>query len=79
VNAELGGRWQVDRRLAGGWNEGAYLLRGDGGSRVVLKWRASDPERLLGAQERVAGAGGRYTFMGSLDPYPGFKMPATGC
>jgi hypothetical protein len=26
VNAELGGRWQVERRLAGGWNEGAYLL-----------------------------------------------------
>ena len=25
VNAELGGRWQVERRLAGGWNEGAYL------------------------------------------------------
>ena len=23
VNAELGGRWQVERRLAGGWNEGA--------------------------------------------------------
>ena len=26
VNAELGGRWQLERRLAGGWNEGAYLL-----------------------------------------------------
>ena len=47
VNAELGGRWQLERRLAGGWNEGAYLLVGGGGSRAVLKWRASDPERLL--------------------------------
>jgi hypothetical protein len=23
--------------------------------------------------------GGNYTFMGSLNPYPGFKVPATGC
>jgi hypothetical protein len=59
VNAELGGRWQVERRLAGGWNEGAYLLIRAGGSRAVLKWRASDPERLLGAQERVEAARAR--------------------
>jgi hypothetical protein len=59
VNAELGGRWQVERRLAGGWNEGACLLRGGGGSKVVLKWRAGDPERLLGAQERVEAARAR--------------------
>jgi hypothetical protein len=25
------------------------------------------------------GTGGRYTLMGSLNPYPGFRMPATGC
>ena len=56
VNAELGGRWQLERRLAGGWNEGAYLLIGGGGSRAVLKWRASDPQRLLRAQERVEAA-----------------------
>jgi len=55
VNAELGGRWQLGRRLAGGWNEGAYLLIG-GGSGAVLKWRASDPERLLGARELVETA-----------------------
>jgi hypothetical protein len=58
VNAELGGRWQLQRRLAGGWNEGAYLLI-RGGSRAVLKWRASDPERLLGARERVEAARAR--------------------
>ena len=23
--------------------------------------------------------GGRYTFMGDLNPYPGFRSPATGC
>ena len=43
VNAELGGRWQVERRLAGGWNEGAYLLRGDDGPRAVLKWPGGRP------------------------------------
>jgi hypothetical protein len=59
VNAELGGRWQSERRLAGGWNEGAYLLIGGGGSRAVLKWRASDPERLLGAREPVEAARAR--------------------
>jgi hypothetical protein len=59
VNAELGGRWQLERRLAGGWNEGAYLLIGGGGSRAVLKWRASNPERLLGARELVEAARAR--------------------
>jgi hypothetical protein len=56
VGAGLGGGWRLGRRLGGGWNEGAYLLIGVGGSRAVLKWRASDPERLLGARERVAAA-----------------------
>src|SRR5206468_3164174 len=59
VDAELGGRWQLGRGLAGGWNEGAYLLIGGGGSRAVLKWRASDPERLLGARELVEAARAR--------------------
>ena len=59
VNAELGGRWQVGRRLAGGWNEGAYLLIGGGGARAVLKWRATGAERLLGARERVEAARAR--------------------
>jgi aminoglycoside phosphotransferase (APT) family kinase protein len=59
VNAELGGRWRLERRLAGGLNEGAYLLSRPDGSRAVLKWRASDPERLLGARERVAVARAR--------------------
>lgn len=59
VNAELGGRWQLERRLAGGWTEGACLLIRGGGSRAVLKWRAGDPERLLGARERVQAARAR--------------------
>jgi len=70
VNAELGGRWRLERRLAGGWNEGAYLLTGGGGSRAVLKWRARDPERLLGARERVETARAR--------GWPAPKWLATG-
>jgi hypothetical protein len=31
------------------------------------------------SQPVQVGTGGRYTLMGSLNPYPGFKMPATGC
>jgi hypothetical protein len=59
VNAELGGSWQLERRLGGGWNEGAHLLTGAGSRQAVLKWRASDPERLLGARERVEAARAR--------------------
>jgi len=59
VNAELGGCWQLERRLAGGWNEGAYLLIDGRGSRAVLKWRASEPKRLLGAREHVEAARAR--------------------
>jgi hypothetical protein len=31
------------------------------------------------SQAVQVGTGGRYTLMGSLNPYLGFKMPATGC
>ena len=71
VNAELGGHWQVARRLAGGWNEGAYLLIGGGGSRAVLKWRASDPERLLGAGVGGGGPGPRLACPGVAGHRPG--------
>jgi hypothetical protein len=71
VNAELGGRWQVERRLAGGCNEGAYLLSRPGGPRAVLKWRASEPERLLGARKRVEVARARGW------PAPGWQSAGT--
>ena len=45
-------------------------LTGGGGSRAVLKWRASGPERLLGARERVAAARAR--------GWPAPKWLATG-
>jgi len=56
VNAEAGAGWRLVRRLAGGWNEGAYLVARPDGSRAVLKWRASDPERLLAARDLVTSA-----------------------
>jgi len=59
VNTELRDRWQLERRLADGWNEGAYLLSRPDGSRAVLKWRASEPQRLLGAREPVEMARAR--------------------
>jgi hypothetical protein len=59
VNTKLGERWRLERRLDGGWNEGAYLLSRPDGSRAVLKWRTSEPERLLGARERVDAARAR--------------------
>jgi len=48
----LAARWRVERGLAGGWNEGACLLGSPGGSRAVLRWRAGDPERLIGSRLR---------------------------
>ncbi|HLQ57805.1 MAG TPA: hypothetical protein VK162_26475 [Streptosporangiaceae bacterium] len=59
VNTDVRDRWQLERRLAGGWNEGAYLLIRPDGSRAVLKWRASEPERLLGAHYLVEAARAR--------------------
>jgi aminoglycoside phosphotransferase (APT) family kinase protein len=56
VNAQSGDGWRLTRRLAGGLNEGAHLLTRADGSAAVLKWRASDPDRLLGARDLVAAA-----------------------
>lgn len=45
---------------------------------VFLPWFArQDPNTT--SQPIQSGSGGRYTFMGDLNPYPGFQMPATGC
>jgi aminoglycoside phosphotransferase (APT) family kinase protein len=56
VNAQTCDGWWLERRLAGGLNEGAHLLTRADGSAAVLKWRASNPERLLRARELVAAA-----------------------
>ena len=44
---------------------------------VFLPWfMRSNPSNAEPSQD---GSGGRYTLMGSLNPYPGFRQPATGC
>src|SRR5260370_22870551 len=59
VNAELGAGWELEKRLPGGLNTGAYPVAQPNGDRAVLKWRTDDPERLLAAAPIVAAARAR--------------------
>src|SRR5712691_4687519 len=59
VNAELRAAWQLEKRLHGGLNTGAYLVAQPNGDRAVLKWRSDDPERMLAAAPIVAAARAR--------------------
>jgi hypothetical protein len=54
----LGAGWQVSRKLAGGWNQGAYLVCGPGGKHAVLKCYAEDPERIAAAVPVIRAARG---------------------
>jgi hypothetical protein len=45
---------------------------------VFLPWFARENPNTT-AQPVQGGTTGRYTFMGNLNPYPGFQVPATGC
>jgi hypothetical protein len=45
---------------------------------VFLPWFARQSPNTT-SQAVQGGTTGRYTFMGSLNPYPGFQVPATGC
>jgi hypothetical protein len=45
---------------------------------VFLPWFAREAPNAT-SQAVQGGGGGRYTFMGNLNPYPGFQVPATGC
>jgi hypothetical protein len=45
---------------------------------VLLPWFARQSPNTT-SQLTQSGSGGRYTFMGDLNPYPGFRAPATGC
>ena len=56
VNASVDGKWAIKRRLAGGSNEGAYLVCSPAGAPAVLKWRASEPEHLIAAADLVGFA-----------------------
>lgn len=46
---------------------------------VFLPWFMRLPSSATGSEENQSGTGGRYTFMGDLNPYAGFRAPATGC
>jgi hypothetical protein len=45
---------------------------------VFLPWFARQAPNTT-SQPSQTSAGGRYTFMGDLNPYQGFREPATGC
>ena len=45
---------------------------------VLLPWFARQAPNTT-SQPVQGGTDGRYTFMGNLNPYPGFRVPATGC
>jgi hypothetical protein len=44
-----------------------------------LPWFMRLPSNATGSEPNQSGLGGRYTFMGDLNPFPGFRAPATGC
>jgi len=47
---------------------------------VFLPWfMRLAPNTVSEPTQSVSGNGGRYTLMGDLNPFPGFRKPATGC
>jgi len=47
---------------------------------VFLPWfMRTAPNTISEPTQSPSTNGGRYTFMGDLNPYPGFRQPATGC
>jgi hypothetical protein len=46
---------------------------------VFLPWFMRLPSDNTGTEANQTSAGGRYTFMGDLNPFAGFRAPATGC
>jgi hypothetical protein len=46
---------------------------------ALLPWFLRQPSSNTGSEANQKSAGGRYTFMGDLNPFPGFRQPATGC
>jgi hypothetical protein len=46
---------------------------------VFLPWFMRLPSDATGTEPNQSGVGGRYTLMGDLNPFPGFRQPATGC
>ena len=48
-------------------------------SNAAGDWFMRLPSNATGSEPNQSGNGGRYTFMGDLNPFPGFRAPATGC
>lgn len=46
---------------------------------AILPWFLRQPSSNTGSEVNQSGTGGRYTLMGDLNPFPGFRAPATGC
>jgi hypothetical protein len=46
---------------------------------VLLPWFMRLPSNATGTEPNQSGVGGRYSFMGDLNPFQGFRAPATGC
>jgi hypothetical protein len=46
---------------------------------VFLPWFMRLPSNAAGSEPNQVSAGGRYTLMGDLNPFAGFRAPATGC
>jgi hypothetical protein len=46
---------------------------------ALLPWFMRLPSNATGTEPNQSGNGGRYTLMGDLNPFPGFRAPATGC
>ena len=47
---------------------------------VYLPWfMRTAPNNVSEPTQSASANGGRYTLMGSLNPFPGFQVPATGC
>jgi aminoglycoside phosphotransferase (APT) family kinase protein len=56
VNKDVNGNWTLERRLAGGANEGAYLVRNPDGASAGVKARKAAADQLLAAAQLVAHA-----------------------
>ena len=46
---------------------------------VFLPWFMRLPSNATGSEPNQVSPGGRYTLLGDLNPFPGFRAPATGC
>ncbi|MCW2964361.1 MAG: hypothetical protein JWO17_1613 [Actinomycetia bacterium] len=46
---------------------------------ALLPWFMRLPSNNTGSEANQSGVGGRYTLMGDLNPFAGFRQPATGC